>query len=179
MEVVVGRIGRAHGIRGEVSIDLTTDEPERRFAPGSSVVLRPREGAPRELVVGASRAHAGRLLVTFEGITDRTAAELLRGGRVVAEVDASERPDDPEEFYDHQLVGLTVVSGGRERGTVRQVLHLPAQDMLAVTTSEETEVLVPFVAALVEVDLDAGTAEVAEVPGLLDPDAAQSAGPES
>jgi 16S rRNA processing protein RimM len=178
VEIVVGRIGRAHCIRGEVSIDLMTDEPERRFAPGSSVVVRPRSGAARAMGIRGTRPHQGRLLVTFDGIPDRTAAEALRGAQVVVEVDESERPDDPEEFYDHQLVGLRVVSGGSERGTVKEVLHLPAQDMLAVTRADGVEVLVPFVAALVtDVDLDGGVVHVAEIQGLLDPELSDDAGP--
>ncbi|MGH1564926.1 ribosome maturation factor RimM [Mumia sp. DW29H23] len=177
MEIVVGRVGRAHGIRGEVSIDLTTDEPERRFAPGSSVVLRPRSGADRTMSVRSARPHQGRLLVTFDAVPDRTAAEALRGAQVVVDVDASERPDDPEEFYDHQLEGLRVLSGGVERGTVREVLHLPAQDMLAVERPDGVEVLVPFVVALVpEVDLEAGVVHVAEIAGLLDPEQSEDAG---
>ncbi|WP_370614767.1 ribosome maturation factor RimM [Mumia sp. Pv 4-285] len=179
MEIVVGRIGRAHGIRGEVSIDLTTDEPERRFAPGSSVVVRPRSGVDRKLVIGSVRPHQGRLLVTFPAVPDRTAAEALRGSQIVVDVDPDERPDDPEEFYDHQLEGLKVVSGGVDRGTVRAVLHLPVQDVLAVERPDGTEVLVPFVAALVlEVDLDEGVVHVAEVAGLLDPEQAENAGPQ-
>lgn len=178
MEIVVGRIGRAHGIRGEVSIDLTTDEPEKRFASGSSVVVRPRSGAARTLVIRGTRPHQGRLLVTFEQVPDRTAAEELRGAQVVVDVDETERPDDPEEFYDHQLVDLRVLSDGVERGVVREVLHLPAQDMLAVERSDGVEVLVPFVAALVtDVDLDAGVVHVASVEGLLDPELSEDAGP--
>ena len=191
MEIVVGRVGRAHGIRGEVSIDLMTDEPERRFAPGSSVVARrgPRAAAPgvatseadagdTALTVKSARPHQGRLLVTFAEIPDRTAAEAMRGTRLLVEVDASERPDDPEEYYDHQLEGLRVVSGGVERGTVREVMHLPAQDMLAVVRPDGTEVLVPFVAALVpEVDLEAGVLHVVEIAGLLDPEQSEDAGP--
>lgn len=178
MEIVVGRIGRAHGIRGEVSIDLMTDEPEKRFASGSSVVVRPRSGTARTLVIRGTRPHQGRLLVTFAQVPDRTAAEELRGAQVVVDVDETERPDDPEEFYDHQLVDLRVLSDGAERGVVREVLHLPAQDMLAVERSDGVEVLVPFVAALVtDVDLDAGVVHVASVEGLLDPELSEDAGP--
>ncbi|MFD1827391.1 MULTISPECIES: ribosome maturation factor RimM [Mumia] len=178
MEIVVGRIGRAHGIRGEVSIDLTTDEPERRFAPGSSVVVRPKADAARTMRIRAIRPHQGRLLVTFDELLDRTAAEKLRGAQVVVDVDVTERPEDPEEFYDHQLVDLRVQSGGADRGVVRDVLHLPAQDMLAVERSDGVEVLVPFVAALVtSVDLAAGVIHVAPVEGLLDPELSEDAGP--
>ncbi|KAA1420530.1 ribosome maturation factor RimM [Mumia zhuanghuii] len=190
MEIVVGRIGRAHGIRGEVSIDLMTDEPERRFASGSSVVVVPKDPSSAgagsatsargraTLTIRATRPHQGRLLVTFAEVPDRTAAEALRGSRIVVDVDPADRPDDPEEFYDHQLEGLKVVSDGVERGTVRAVLHLPVQDVLAVERVDGTEVLVPFVSALVpEVDLAAGLVHVADVAGLLDPEQAEDAGP--
>lgn len=176
--VAIGRIGRAHGIRGEVSIDVRTDEPERRFAVGSSVLV---ENAERALVIRTVREHQGRLLVGFDGVPDRTAAEELRGGVLVVEVDPGDAPQDPAEFYDHQLVGLAVRSAdGSEVGTVAQVVHLPAQDALAVRTPDETELLIPFVEALVPtVDVAGGYVAVADVRGLLDPDAAESAAPEA
>lgn len=172
MQVVVGRIGRAHGVKGELTVDVRTDEPERRFAPGSSLAS---ERGPLEVV--AARRHSGRLLVRFLGIDDRTAAEALTGVVVEADVDPDETPDSDEEFYDHQIVGLRVVSAdGATIGTVESVSHLPAQDLLTVRT-DGGEVLVPFVEALVpEIDLDAGTLTVADVPGLLDLDAAETAG---
>lgn len=164
MLVVIGRITRAHGIRGELAVEVRTDEPERRFAAGSSVVC-----GGRPLTVAGARQHSGRLLVTFEGIGDRTAAEALHGVLIEADVDENATPDDPEEFYDRQLVGLEVRSGGVRIGTVTAVLHLPAQDTLAIDAGG-SEVLVPFVAELVpEVDLRGGYLTVSDVPGLLDP----------
>ena len=169
-EVVVGRIGRAHGIRGEVSVELRTDEPERRFAVGS-VLRTPVKG--RALTVAAVRPHGGRLLVTFAEAGDRTAAEALRGTTLVVDVDGSERPDDPDEFYDHQLIGLRVrTTDGQVVGTVVELRHLPAQDLLEVRRDDDDDtdpVLVPFVRELVpEIDLDAGWLVVAALPGLLD-----------
>ena len=171
MRVVVGRIGRAHGIRGDVAVDIRTDEPERRFAPGSSLVC-----GDRTVVVTASRRHQGRLLVTLEGIADRTAAEGLHGRLLEVDVDPDDVPAEDDEFYDHQVVGLTVLDhAGARVGTVTDVLHLPAQDTLAVD-ADGREVLVPFVEALVpDVDLDAGTLTLADVPGLLDPGSAEEA----
>ena len=170
MRVVIGRVTRAHGLRGEVGVDVRTDEPERRFAVGSSVHV----GA-RTLTVSASRRHSGRLLVSFEQVPDRTAAEALHGTVVEADIDPSDLPDDPDEFYDHQLVGLEVRRGATDGpvvGTVTAVLHLPDQDTLAVDVDGH-EVLVPFVTELVpEVDVTAGCVTVAEVPGLLDPEQA-------
>src|SRR3954454_5572195 len=101
--VVVGRIGPAHGLRGEVFVEPRTDEPERRFAAGA--VLGTPTGS---LTVAGSRTHSGRLVVGFAELTDRTAAEAARGTELTVAVDAAERPEDPEEFYDHQLVGLRV-----------------------------------------------------------------------
>lgn len=169
MEVVVGRISRAHGIRGELTVQVRTDEPERRFAPGSSVSV---DDGP--LKVAGSRRHSGRLLVRFVGIDDRTAAEALHGQLLRVDVDPDAVPEADGEFYDHQLVGLDVLRSTGERvGTVREVTHPPAQDLLAIDV-DGREVLVPFVEALVpEVDLAAGTVTVADVPGLLDPDEAE------
>lgn len=174
MQVVIGRIGRAHGIRGDVSVDIRTDEPERRFAPGSSVLC-----AGRTLTVSSSRPHGGRLLVGFERIADRDAAEALRGELISADIDPDESPDDEDAYYDHQLVGLQVRDdSGTTLGQVSEVVHLPAQDLLAVQT-DDGEVLVPFVQELVpEVDLDDGHLVVVDLPGLFDPGAAEVVGPE-
>jgi 16S rRNA processing protein RimM len=162
-------------VRGEVSVEPRTDEPERRFAPGSTLRLRlPRQGAAppyRQLTVSATRWHQDRLLVTFDELADRTAAEALRGTLLVATVVAEERPEDPEEFYDHQLVGLAVVTtDGREVGTLAEVLHHGAQDLLVVRREGREDALVPFVSALVpEVDLTGGRIVVEDRPGLLEP----------
>jgi 16S rRNA processing protein RimM len=178
-EVVVGRIGKAHGIRGELSVEPRTDEPDRRFAVGA--VLRtqtPRGTAPHgadrpaALTVRSTRWHGSRLLVCFEEATDRTGAEALRGLTLLTDVDPAEAPEDPEEFYDHQLVGLAVLTtDGRAVGEVSEVLHGSGQDLLAIRTAPGSEVLVPFVSALVPVvDLRAGRVEVVDRPGLLDPE---------
>ncbi|TIC81103.1 ribosome maturation factor RimM [Nocardioides sp. GY 10127] len=173
MEVLVGRLGKPHGIRGEITVDVRTDSPELRFAPGA--VLRAQ--APRgsawtgtSLTVRRARSHSGVLLVSFEEVADRSAAEAVRGVLLHATLPADERPEDPEEFYDHQLEGLTVLdTEGVEHGTVTRLVHGGAQDLLAVRTAHG-ERLVPFVTALVpEVDLDAGRVVVADRPGLLVP----------
>ena len=168
VEVVVGRVGRAHGVRGEVSVDVHTDEPERRFAPGAE--LRADGCDSDALTVVAARSHGARLLVTFRQVSDRTAAESLRGATLLAVIAEGERPADPEEFYDHQLVGVAVRT--EERGVVGRVsdvLHLPSQDVLVVATGDGREALVPFVGALVpSVDLELGELTVADQPGLLD-----------
>jgi len=165
VEVVVGIIGRAHGIRGDVTIDVRTDEPERRFAVGET--LRSEDGR-RTFTVTASRDHSGRLLVHFAQLLDRTLAEAARGTVLVADVDPDERPEDDEEFYDRQLIGLEVLAADGSRvGTVTDVLHLPLQDTLEVETDDGTR-LVPFVTEIVpRVDLAAGALHLADVPGLL------------
>lgn len=165
IEVVVGRIGRAHGIRGELTVEPRTDEPDRRFAPGA--VLR-QEGGPGRLTVAGSRWHSGRLLVRFEEIEDRTTAETCRGIVLLADVPADEQPAEAGEFWDRDLVGLTVLTAdGEVGGEVRRVQHGP-QDLLVVRTQSGEERLVPFVEALVPiVDLEAGTLTVADVAGLL------------
>ncbi|GAB3702969.1 ribosome maturation factor RimM [Mariniluteicoccus flavus] len=164
IEVIVGRIGRPHGIRGEVAVEPRTDEPDRRFSPGA--VLR-EEGGRRTFTVAATRWHSERLLVTFEEYADRTAVEGVRGVLLVAVAAADEVPEADDEFYDRQLVGLTVLTAaGEVAGTVRGVVHL-AQDLLEVDTPGGVR-LVPFVEALVpEVDLAARTVRLADVDGLL------------
>jgi 16S rRNA processing protein RimM len=174
-EVVVGRVGRPHGVRGEVSVELRTDEPDRRFAVGNALLVRRPGAGPAPaydiLSVVAARWHQDRLLVRFEELDDRTAAEGARGLVLATTVTPEERPEDPEEFYDHQLVGLAVVTtDGREVGTVAEVLHSGAQDLLVVDRDGRDAAMVPFVSALVpDVDLDGGRLVVADRPGLLEP----------
>lgn len=177
-EVVVGRIGKPHGVRGEVTVEPRTDEPERRFATGAVLRTQTPHGSaphgrdrPAALTVAATRWHQSRLLVTFEELADRDAAEAVRGLLLAVEVDPDERPEDPEEFYDHQLVGLHVVtSDGADVGEVAEVVHGPAQDLLSVTAADGREILVPFVAELVpEVDVPGGRVVVHDVPGLIGP----------
>lgn len=171
---MVGRIGKPHGIRGEVTLDVRTDEPERRFAPGTTFRAEPPAGAdrrPTSLTVARARWHQSTLLVTFEELEDRNAAEAVRGTVLHATIGHDEVPDDPEEYYDHQLVGLAVVDlDGTALGEVRAVVHGSAQDLLTVRTADGRDALVPFVSALVpEVDLAAGRLVVADRPGLVTP----------
>ena len=169
MDVVVGRIGRPHGIKGAVSVEVRTDDPEGRLAPGMSLRTDPPAAGPLTVVDG--RVHSGRLLLRFEGCLDRTDAERLRGVLLVADVDPDERPADPEEFYDHQLVGLAVRTvDGQHVGELREVLHLPGQDVLAVRRPAGDEVLVPFVSQFVPtVDVAGAVIVVDPPPGLFGP----------
>ena len=166
MLVVVGRIGRPHGIRGAVSIEVRTDEPDRRFAVGSRLL----SDSGRELVVTSSTWHSGRLLLTFEGYDDRNAVEQLRNQILSVDRPDDELPEDPEEFYDSALVDCQVVDGdGVVIGTVTEVSHLPAQDMLIIRTEDEREVLVPFIEEFVPtVDIAARRIVISPPDGLLD-----------
>jgi 16S rRNA processing protein RimM len=167
VDVVVGRVGRAHGIRGEVRVEPRTDSVDRRYAVGT--VLRP-DGGPDSLTVRAAREHAGGLLVRFEEVVDRTAAEALSGATLYADVADDERPDDAEEFYDRQLVGLGArTPSGDPVGEVVDVMHLPEQEVLVIRKDDGAEALIPFVRDLVpSVDLDDGYVVVDDGPGLLE-----------
>jgi 16S rRNA processing protein RimM len=171
MQLVVGRITRPHGIRGELTVEVRTDDPELRLAAGTVLVTDPAAAGP--LTVSQTRWHSGRLLVEFDGYTDRNEAERLRG--VLLLVDSADLEDvaDPDEFRDHQLIGLAVKTlAGEHVGEVTDVLHY-GQDLLVVAGIGEragTEMMIPFVSAIVpEVDLAAGELRIAPPPGLLDP----------
>jgi 16S rRNA processing protein RimM len=174
VEVVVGRIGKPHGLRGHVTIDVRTDEPDRRFVPGAVLRAEPPAGSASPLTavtVATARWHSSVLLVTFEEVPDRTAAEAARGLLLHATIAPGEVPEDPDEFYDHQLVDLEAYDvGGARLGTIAGLVHGSAQDLLRVTTPDGREALVPFVKALVpEVDLAAGRVVIADRPGLVTP----------
>lgn len=174
LEVVVGRIGKPHGIRGEVTVDVRTDSPELRFGVGRRLAARPPRGAATsiaEVTVAQARWHQGVLLLKLEEVGDRNGAEALRGTVLVTSLDPGERPEDPEEFYDHQLVGLAAHDlDGRLLGEVSAVVHGAAQDLLTIRTPDGRDTLVPFVGALVpEVDLEKGRVVIADRPGLVAP----------
>ena len=174
IEVVVGRVGKPHGLRGEVTVDVRTDEPERRYEVGARLRAEPPRGSAitlRALTVAGVRWHGGVLLARFEELPDRTAAEAARGIVLHATIDADARPEDPDEFYDHQLVGLTALDlEGTVLGEVAALVHGGAQDLLTVRTPDGREALVPFVKALVpEVDTAAGRVVIADRPGLVTP----------
>ncbi|HET8603540.1 MAG TPA: ribosome maturation factor RimM [Marmoricola sp.] len=170
--VVVGRIGRPHGVHGEVSVEPLTDEPDRRFADGAVLDVRAARpapaGTPATLTVTGTRWHQGRLLVRFAELGDRTAAEAARGCQLSVAFDPEETPEDPDEFYDHQLVGLGVEdTAGHRLGAVVAVEHTGAQDLLRIDV-DGLEVLFPFVTALVPVvDVAGGRVVVDDRPGLL------------
>jgi 16S rRNA processing protein RimM len=163
--VVVGRIGRPQGVKGEVTVEVRTDDPDDRFADGA--VLTTETGT---LTVESSRYQGKYLVVAFTGVHDRNAAEALRD--TLLHVDRNELPEleDEDDFYDTQLIGLSaVLVDGSPLGTVDDVLHLPGGDVLSVRREGGAEVLVPFVKAMVPtVDLEAGRVVVDPPDGLLD-----------
>ncbi len=166
--LTVGRIGKPQGLRGEVTVEVRTDLPETRFAPGAVLLTDPPERGP--LTVESTRQQNGRLMVAFTGVPDRSAAELLRNTLLQVEAEDVPTSDDPDEFHDTQLVGLTAtLVDGSPLGTVSEVLHLPQGDVLAIHREAATEVLVPFVAAMVPVvDLAGGRVVIDPPEGLLD-----------
>ncbi|MFF4807393.1 ribosome maturation factor RimM [Micromonospora chersina] len=179
MLLIVGRIGKPHGIRGEVTVEVRTDEPEARFAPGAvlrtepGAVAPPEPGAyrvPEKLTIESARWHQGRLLVAFEGVLDRNVAEALRGTLLGVDSADVAPPADPEEFLDHQLVGLAVVTPAGERlGEVARIDHAPASDLLVMRRPDGRTALIPFVKAIVpEVDVQGGRVVVELPGGLLD-----------
>jgi 16S rRNA processing protein RimM len=174
--LAVGRVARAHGVHGEVSI-LPLTEVDERFDPGSRLLLGDRDS--RTLTVASRRTHRGRPLVRFEEVADRTAAESLAGEYVF--VLASQTLPLPEgSFWPHQLVGSEVVTaGGRALGRLREVIHTPANDVWTVETPDAAELLVPALRDVVlSVDALARRIVVAEVPGLTVPEPAPGRPPD-
>ena len=210
MRLIVGRIAKPHGIRGEVVVDLRTDEPGVRFAVGSvlmtdSTALAPTHGSqgagvpavgspavgsqgagaqpaedvgrygvllriPATLKIEAARPHQGRYIVLFDGFFDRTGAEVLRGVLLCVEVDAVTPSADPDDFSDHELIGLAVVDQrGEHLGEITRIDHAPAADLLVVRRPGGRSSLVPFVRAIVpEVDVKGGRVVITPPEGLLD-----------
>jgi 16S rRNA processing protein RimM len=170
VELTVGRVVKAHGVTGELVVDIRTDDPELRFAPGS--VLRAKGSDRRERVytVETVRPHGSRLLLRLSGVTDRDGADSLRGSVFV--IDSADLPpiDEADTYYDHQLEGLRVrTTAGLELGTVTEVLHTAAGELLAVKRDQPAELLVPFVRAIVTaVSLEDGVVDIDPPDGLLD-----------
>jgi 16S rRNA processing protein RimM len=172
VQLVVGRITRPHGVRGELAVEVRTDDPELRLAAGAVLGTEPAAAGP--LTITRARWHSGKLLLSFDGVGDRDQADQLRGTLLVVESAELEDTSDPDEFRDYQLVGLAVFGpGGEPVGQVTDVLHY-GQDLLVVTGSGAragAEILVPFVTELVpEVDLAARRIVIDPPPGLLDPE---------
>jgi 16S rRNA processing protein RimM len=167
----VGRLTKAHGLKGAIKIELYTDDPGRRFIPGAVFSLQVPTGHAwhgKTLELVELRWYNSHAVGFFKDVPDRSAAEALVKAILWVEQDATELPEEEDAWYDHQLVGLAVLRDGVKVGTVSQIDHFPAQDLLTVKT-EDGDVLVPFVKAIVPaVDVKAGTLTVTPPEGLFE-----------
>lgn len=165
-DVVVARIGKPHGLKGEVTVRVHTDAPDERFVIGATFRTDPTAHGP--LTLRTHRVHNGIHLLAFEEAADRTAAEGLRGTQLL--VEAADDDGDEDAWYADDLVGLSVVDPqGSELGTVVELHDRPAQDLLEIRLRDDRIAYVPFVEQIVpDVDVDAGRIVVDAPPGLLD-----------
>ena len=167
----VGRLTKAHGLKGAIKLELYTDEPERRFVPGAVFTLQVPTGSVwhgKTLQLDELKWYNGHPVAFFKDVPDRTVAESLVKAILWVDHDPAEPSTDENAWYDHQLIGLSVLRDGAVVGTVSAIDHFPAQDLLTVTTTRG-EVLVPFVTAIVPaVDIEAGTLTVTPPPGLFE-----------
>jgi 16S rRNA processing protein RimM len=166
MQVVVARIGKAHGLRGEVTVQVLTGAPDERFVPGATFTTEPETSGP--LVLRSARDHNGTLLLAFEQTDDRSGAEALRNIKLLAE--ALEDAGEEDTWYERDLVGLRAVTvAGEDVGEVMALESRPAQDLLVLRLADGREALVPFVAQIVpEVDIQGGRVVLDPPAGLLD-----------
>jgi 16S rRNA processing protein RimM len=167
----VGRLTKAHGLKGAIKLELYTDEPDKRFVPGAVFSLQVPESSPwfgKTIEFAQLRWYNGHPVGFFHGIEDRTAAETLIKAILWMDHDDSALPEENDAWYDHQLTGLNVLRDDVKVGTVSRVDHFPAQDLLIVATSNG-EVMVPFVKAIVsEVNIEAQTLTVTPPLGLFE-----------
>ena len=167
----VGRLLKAHGLKGAIKLELYTDQPNERFVPGAVFDLQVPQDSPwfgKTVTVSELRWYNQAPVIFLEGITDRTAAESLIKAILLLDTDADALPTEPDSWYDHRLVGLKVVRDDQEVGEVVRVDHFPAQDLLIVKVGER-EVMLPFVAAIVpNVDIKAGVVTVTPPVGLFE-----------
>lgn len=170
-QVRVGRLTKAHGLKGAIKLELYTDDPARRFVPGARFSLQVPTSSPwhgKTLELAELKWYNLQPVAFFKDVPDRTTAETLIKAILWIEQDPAENTDEEDAWFDHQLVGLRVLRDGAEVGTVTQIDHFPAQDLLTVAT-ESGEVLVPFVKAIVtSVDVAAGTLTVDPPFGLFE-----------
>lgn len=172
-ELRVGRLTKAHGLKGALKLELYTDEPDLRFQPGSQVSLQVPTDSPwfgQQLTVKELRYYNNHPVVFFDGVDDRTAAESLSRAILWVEYDPEARPSEEDAWFDHQLVGLDVLRDDSVIGQVQRLDHLPAQDLIVVATNGGDEVLLPFVKQFVpEVNVEGGFIRVTPPGGLFEP----------
>ncbi len=177
MQLQVARIGKPHGIRGEVTVQVLTDAPGDRFVPGTRFVVEPASAGP--LTVESARWNKDILLLAFEEIETRNEAETLRGARLFIETEEIGDDDEDEGWYEHELVGLDVRVGGAVVGKVSALHTLPVQDLLVVTTDDGKEVLIPFVEQIVpEVNVGEKYVLLTPPPGLFEVNTDEAAEPQ-
>ena len=166
MQLQVARIGKPHGIRGEVTVQVLTDAPSERFVAGTEFVVEPASAGP--LTIRSARWNKDILLLGFEEIADRNAAEAIRGAKLFIETEELD-DDDDEGWYEHELVGLEARVGSQVVGKVAALTTLPVQDLLTVKTEEGKEILVPFVDEIVpEVNIEDGFILITPPAGLFE-----------
>ncbi|MDF9749159.1 ribosome maturation factor RimM [Arthrobacter sp. ES3-54] len=167
MQLQVARIGKPHGIRGEVTVQVLTDAPGDRFVPGTQFIVEPASAGP--LTVFSARWNKDILLLAFDEIETRNEAETLRGAKLFIETEEIGADDDDEGWYEHELVGLDIRVGANVVGKVSGLHTLPVQDLLVVTTNDGKEVLIPFVEQIVpEVNVGEKYVLVTPPPGLFE-----------
>jgi len=172
-ELRVGRLTKAHGLKGALKLELYTDEPDLRFQPGSQVSLQVPTDSPwfgQQLTVKELRYYNNHPVVFFDGVDDRTAAESLSRAILWVEYDPETRPSEEDAWFDHQLVGLDILRDDAVIGQIQRLDHLPAQDLIVVATNGGDEVLLPFVKQFVpEVNIEGGFIRVTPPGGLFEP----------
>jgi 16S rRNA processing protein RimM len=155
----VGRLVKAHGLKGAIKLELYTDSPDQRFNPGQVLELQVPETSEwfgKTIRVSELRFYNQSPVLFLEGIENRSQAETLIKAILLIEIDLDKLPEEPEAWYDHQLLGLEALVENTVVGKVIRVDHLPAQDLLAIETATG-EVLVPFVKQIVPtVDISKG-----------------------
>ncbi|NWL32623.1 ribosome maturation factor RimM [Paenarthrobacter nitroguajacolicus] len=167
MQLQVARIGKPHGIRGEVTVQVLTDAPSERFVAGTEFVVEPASAGP--LTIRSARWNKDILLLGFEEIADRNAAEVIRGAKLFIETEELDDEDDDEGWYEHELVGLEARVGSQVVGKVAALTTLPVQDLLTVKADNGKEILVPFVEEIVpEVNVEGGYILITPPTGLFE-----------
>jgi 16S rRNA processing protein RimM len=177
MQLQVARIGKPHGIRGEVTVQVLTDAPEDRFVPGTEFVVEPASAGP--LTVRSARWNKDILLLGFEEVADRNRAETLRGAKLFMETEELDEDGD-EGWYEHELIGLEARVGSQSVGKVTALNTMPVQDLLVVETPDGKEILIPFVEQIVpEVNIEEGFILLTPPDGLFDVNSDEAAAPEA
>lgn len=168
----VGRLLKAHGLKGAIKLELYTDSPKERFVPGAVLTLQVPNESPwfgKTVTVKEVRWYNNQPVIFLEGIEDRTQAETLIKAILLVDQDLNETPTEPDAWYDQQLVGLKVYRDGNEIGSVSVVEHMPAQDLLIIKTLDDKEVMLPFVKQMVpEVDIAGGKITITPPMGLFE-----------